>query len=173
MQRYKSKEDLILEIRKTGNLFIKEFKEINDEDKDILVEDVDRTPCQIIAYQLGWMNLILKWDKDELSGKEVITPSKDYKWNKLGGLYDSFYKEYDSYSLRELEDKFNEVLDNFLYWLNTFSNEEIFNQHIRKWASSTPSSWPIYKWVHINTVAPFKSFRTKVRKWKKIRSKNI
>ncbi|MDU5101023.1 MAG: ClbS/DfsB family four-helix bundle protein, partial [Clostridium butyricum] len=24
------------------------------------------------------------------------------------------------------------------------------------------------KWIHINTVAPFKSFRTKIRKWKKI-----
>ncbi|MER2002308.1 MAG: ClbS/DfsB family four-helix bundle protein, partial [Carnobacterium inhibens] len=24
-----------------------------------------------------------------------------------------------------------------------------------------------WKWIHINTVAPFTNFRTKIRKWKK------
>ncbi|KWZ73162.1 hypothetical protein HMPREF3198_01521 [Winkia neuii] len=31
-----------------------------------------------------------------------------------------------------------------------------------------PSAWPVWKWVHINTVAPFTTFRTKIRKWKKL-----
>ncbi|AQP77350.1 hypothetical protein B0X25_10755 [Listeria monocytogenes] len=26
----------------------------------------------------------------------------------------------------------------------------------------------MYKWIHINSVAPFTNFRTKIRKWKKI-----
>ncbi|MGO3317954.1 MAG: ClbS/DfsB family four-helix bundle protein, partial [Leuconostoc carnosum] len=26
---------------------------------------------------------------------------------------------------------------------------------------------PVWKWVHINSVAPFGTFRTKIRKWKK------
>jgi len=28
--------------------------------------------------------------------------------------------------------------------------------------------WEVYKFIHVNTVAPFGSFRTKIRKWKKI-----
>ena len=28
--------------------------------------------------------------------------------------------------------------------------------------------WEEYKFIHVNTVAPFGSFRTKIRKWKKI-----
>ena len=35
------------------------------------------------------------------------------------------------------------------------------------WASSTPSAWPVATWVHINTVAPFTSFRTRIRAWKR------
>ncbi|WP_072873612.1 ClbS/DfsB family four-helix bundle protein [Hoylesella oralis] len=27
--------------------------------------------------------------------------------------------------------------------------------------------WEVYKFIHINTVAPFCMFRTKIRKWKK------
>ena len=29
--------------------------------------------------------------------------------------------------------------------------------------NTTPSSWPIWKWIHINIVAPFKLFRIKIR----------
>lgn len=28
--------------------------------------------------------------------------------------------------------------------------------------------WEVYKFIHVNTVAPFKTFRNKIRKWKKI-----
>jgi len=28
--------------------------------------------------------------------------------------------------------------------------------------------WEVYKFIHVNTVAPFGSCRTKIRKWKKI-----
>ncbi|MCB6437728.1 ClbS/DfsB family four-helix bundle protein, partial [Erysipelatoclostridium ramosum] len=26
----------------------------------------------------------------------------------------------------------------------------------------------VYKWIHINTVAPFTNFRGKIRKWKRL-----
>lgn len=167
MTKYNNKEELIAEIRKTAALFINEFKDIEEQYKDVFYEGVDRTPVQMIAYQLGWMNLIISWDKDELNGKEVITPTPEYKWNKLGDLYESFYGKYANYSLNDLINMYTGLVNKFIHWLNTFSNEELFGQDIRKWASSTPSKWPIWKWVHINTVAPFKSFRTKIRKWKK------
>ena len=167
MHQYDNKEQLIAEILKTAKLFIDEFDGISDDDKHKMIEGIDKTPMQMIAYQLGWMNLIMSWDKDEKEGIEVVTPSPEYKWNKLGGLYESFYDTYKSYSLNELKELFicsvNEIVD----WIKGFSDEELFNQDIRKWASSTPSKWPIWKWIHINTVAPFKSFITKIRKWKK------
>lgn len=40
----------------------------------------------MIAYQLGWLNLILSWEQDNKEGKNVITPAPDYKWNNLGGF---------------------------------------------------------------------------------------
>nr|WP_231284711.1 ClbS/DfsB family four-helix bundle protein [Leptotrichia hofstadii] len=50
-----------------------------------------------------------------------------------------------------------------------YTEKELFKQNQRQWASTTPSNWPIWKWIHINTVAPFKTFRTKIRKWKKLK----
>lgn len=168
MQDYKNKEALIAEIEKTANLFITEFDSIEEADKDKSLEGADRTPAQMIAYNLGWMNLLMGWDRDELAGKEVFTPAPDYKWNKLGGLYESFYKQHEAYTLGELKRMYRDCVAELIQWLNLFSDEDLFGQDVRKWASSTPSKWPIWKWIHINTVAPFKTFRSKIRKWKKL-----
>lgn len=169
MQEYKSGQELSAEIEKAAKLFIAEFDGVEEKEKNKMMEGADRSPLQMIAYQLGWMHLIMKWDADEREGKEVITPAPDCKWNSLGGLYDSFYREYASYSLDELKDMFEKAVAEMLVWINTFSEQELFGQEARKWASSTPSRWPVWKWIHINTVAPFKSFRSKIRKWKRLR----
>lgn len=169
MQEYASKETLIEEIRKASTQFIGEFDDVKDEESNLRVEGVDRTPHEMIAYQLGWMGLIRGWDSDELSGKEVVTPAPGYKWNQMGAIYDSFYVKYGAYTLVELKQMFNQSVSSLLLWLQDFSDEELFVSGGRKWAQSTPSNWPIWKWVHINTAAPFKTFRSKIRKWKKLR----
>lgn len=168
MQEYKSKEELIDEILNRGKLFIDEFSDIEETDKDKLIDGVDRTPAQMIAYQFGWINLIIDWEKQEQQGITVITPSADYKWNNLGGLYESFYKQYENYSLQELCSMFEEAEQKIIKLAESYTNTELFQSAGRKWASSTPANWPIWKWIHINTVAPFKSFRSKIRKWKKL-----
>jgi hypothetical protein len=168
MTEYIDKNALIAEIKKTANLFITEFDGIPESDKALRFEELDRTPLEIVAYQIGWMKLLLGWDLDEQNGKEVITPSPGYKWNQLGGLYQNFYDQYQDQPLSQLTSLFVACVDDLTLWLEGLSDEELFLPGGRKWASSTPSNWPVWKWVHINTVAPFKSFRSKIRKWKKI-----
>lgn len=170
MQSYNSKEELIDEIIKRKELFINEFESIKENEKDIIIDEIDRTPAQMISYQLGWMNLILFWEDENKKGIDVKTPSKDYKWNNLGGLYEDFYKQYEKYSLEGLIDEFNNSVDKIIDLVKNLSDEEFFESDKRQWASSTKSNWPIWKWIHINTVAPFKTFRTKIRKWKKLKN---
>ncbi|MDT8718059.1 ClbS/DfsB family four-helix bundle protein [Clostridium sp. 19966] len=168
MAGYQNRQELILEISNRAKLFIEEFNDIDEKDKDRLIDGVDRTPTQMIAYQLGWMNLILDWEKQERQGHVVITPTPAYKWNNLSGLYESFYKQYKEYTLKELSTMFIKAEQQVIEMINSYTDAELFQQGGRKWSSSTPSNWAICKWIHINTVAPFKSFRTKIRKWKKL-----
>lgn len=50
------------------------------------------------------------------------------------------------------------------------NEEEIFKAHMRKWSdgATKTATWEVYKFIHVNTVAPFGTFRTKIRKWKKL-----
>ncbi|MBE7722086.1 ClbS/DfsB family four-helix bundle protein [Lacrimispora indolis] len=168
MTEYKDKKELMDEISNRAKLFIDEFSHIKEDDKDKLIDGVDRTPAQMVAYQLGWLNLLLYWEDEEQQGNTVITPHPDYKWNNLGGLYESFYRQYEKYSLQELCTMFQEAVQKIIELTEQYTDAQLFQPGVRKWASSTPSSWAVWKWIHINTVAPFKSFRSKVRKWKKL-----
>ena len=170
MQGYESKEALIAEIRKTAELFVREFDDVDEADADELVGGVDRTPREMLAYQLGWMGLLRGWDADELAGKDVVTPAAGYKWNQMGELYQGFYDAHAGESLEQLKASFASDVNALVQWLHGFSDEELFEPGGRKWAQSTPSNWPVWKWVHTNTVAPFKSFRSKIRKWKKLQA---
>jgi hypothetical protein len=144
-----------------------ELDGIDDCQKDIRILEVDRTPTEIIAYQLGWMNLVMGWDRDEKVGKTVIMPAPNYKWNQLGGLYQSFYHTYAPYSLNELRSLFKETEQQWQDWIDSLSEEELFTQGLRHWTGNNPR-WPMVRWIHINSVAPFKNFRSKIRKWKKV-----
>jgi hypothetical protein len=165
---YTSKQELMKTIHSHYMLLDAEFSEIDNSEKDIRIPEVDKTPSEIISYQLGWLDLVMGWDKDEKEGRPFLMPSPDYKWNQLGGLYQSFYDRYTAVSLPELRDLFRRAEQQWLDWISTLTEEELFTQGIRKWTGSK-ENWPMARWIHINSAAPFKTFRSKIRKWKKYR----
>jgi len=166
LQTYPSKEAFIAEIRRTYKLFDQEFDDVPEDRKNQRIGEVDRTPQEMIAYQLGWLSLVMSWERDEGAGIEVTTPAPNYKWNQLGALYQRFYQAYDGYSLEELRFMLKQRTDEWCEWINRLTEEELFRPGVRKW-TVTSANWPMWKWLHINSVAPFKSFRAKIRKWKK------
>lgn len=166
MKEYDSKETLIAAIQKSYQLFDKEFDDIPEQMINTRINAVDKTPQEMLAYQLGWLQLVMSWEKDELDGKAVVTPAPGIKWNQLGLLYHQFYAEFSGYSLKELRDLFKKSVEAWCGWIDQLCDEELFTPNMRKWTVTT-ANWPIWKWVHINSVAPFTNFRPKIRKWKK------
>lgn len=170
MKTYQSKEELKNEIQKSFEKYISEFNHIPEELKDKRVEEVDRTPAENLSYQVGWTTLLLKWEKDERNGLEVKTPSDNYKWNQLGDLYIWFTDTYANKSLKELKEILTNNVNSIYEMIDNYTDEDLFTPHQRKWAdeATKTATWEVYKFIHINTVAPFGTFRTKIRKWKKI-----
>lgn len=166
---YKSKEELKAEINKTFEKYISKFDSIPEALKDKRVDEVDRTPAENLAYQVGWTTLVLKWEEDERKGLQVKTPSDEFKWNQLGELYQRFTDTYAHLSLQELKTELNENVKSICAMIDSLSADELFEPHMRKWADDATKAavWEAYRFIHVNTVAPFGTFRTKIRKWKK------
>ena len=53
---------------------------------------------------------------------------------------------------------------NALAWIDELSDEELFVPQQRRWSGD---KWPLVKWIQVNTIAPYNSARTKVRRWKR------
>ena len=68
------------------------------------------------------------------------------------------------------EDRLKENITSIHTMIDSMSDEELFQPHMRKWADDATKTaiWEVYKFIHINTVAPFGTFRTKIRKWKRV-----
>jgi hypothetical protein len=171
MKTYETKQDLINEINKTYSVFVAEFVDVDEKNLHLRIKTVDKTPFEMLAYQIGWLELVMSWEKNEMAGKEVIMPAPGIKWNKLGDLYQSFYEKYKELSLSRLLKKFEKTNLAFIEFIAQLDEDVIFGENKREWASSTTSKWPVWKWIHINSVAPFTNFRVKIRKWKKEKNK--
>ena len=170
MRVYENKEELKTEINKTFEKYIAEFDNIPESLKDKRIDEVDITPAENLAYQVWWTTLVLKWEEDERNGLQVKIPSDEFKWNQLGELYKWFTDTYAYLSLQELKSTLNENINSIYVMIDSLSDEELFKPHMRKWADDATKTavWEVYKFIHVNTVAPFKTFRNKIRKWKKI-----
>lgn len=71
MRMYENKEELKSEIKKSFEKYILEFDSISEDLKDKRVDEVDRTPAENLAYQVGWTTLLLKWEDDERKGLKI------------------------------------------------------------------------------------------------------
>lgn len=170
MRVYSSKTALKEEIKITYEKYISEFSDIPNELKDERSSEVDRTPAENLAYQVGWTTLILKWENDYKAGLDVKTPSNKFKWNQLGALYQWFTDEYAHLPLSELKTILDKNIEGIYKIIDGMTEDELFKPHQRKWADEATKAavWEVYKFIHVNTVAPFGTFRTKIRKWKKL-----
>ncbi len=169
MKTYGSKEELIGAIQKSYEKYDQEFNGIPEKLKNQSAEGVDRTPSENLSYQIGWTILLLEWERAEAAGRKAVTPAEGFKWNRLGDLYQEFYRKYGSLSIKQQRTKLRENIRILCDWIESLSEQELFEPHQREWADSATSKavWPVYKFIHVNTVAPFTNFRTKIRKWKK------
>ena len=125
MRTYENKDELKNEINKSFAKYISEFNDIPEHLKDKRIDEIDRTPAENLAYQVGWTTLVIKWESDERKGISVKTPSDNFKWNQLGELYQWFTDTYAQLSLQELKDRLNENINSIYAMIDSLSDEEL------------------------------------------------
>ena len=67
MRTYENKDELKNEINKSFAKYISEFNDIPEHLKDKRIDEIDRTPAENLAYQVGWTTLVIKCSKVKVS----------------------------------------------------------------------------------------------------------
>lgn len=134
-----------------------EIKELDGHSKNTLM-----SINNLVAYLVGWGQLVLKWNDKKSKGLAVDFPETGFKWNELGLLAQKFYKDYEKDDFKTLNEKLDETTNEILKLIEGKTNRELYEM---AWYEK----WTLGKMIQLNTASPFKNARDRIRKWKKIR----
>jgi len=135
-------------------------KELEGHSKNTLMSIND-----LVAYLVGWGQLVLKWNDKKSKGLEVDFPETGFKWNELGLLAQKFYKDYERDDFKTLIVKLNKTTNAILKLLESKSNKELYE-------IAWYDKWTFGKMIQLNTSSPFKNAKDRIRKWKKTKQLN-
>ena len=129
-----------------------ELKELEGHAKNTLMSIKD-----LLAYLVGWGQLVLKWQDRKEKGLEVDFPETGFKWNELGLLAQKFYKDYEKEDFKMLIKKLDKTTKEILKIIESKSNVELYEM---AWYDK----WTLGKMIQLNTSSPFKNAKDRIRK---------
>ena len=114
----------------------------------------------LLAYLIGWGQLVLKWNRKKENNEDVDFPETGFRWNELGKLAQKFYEDYSHENTENLLRKLDETVSEILVLINQKSNYELYEIN---WYNQ----WTLGRMIQFNTSSPYKNARSRIRKWKK------
>lgn len=124
------------------------------------VTDTMMSPADLVAYLIGWNELVLKWlDRDD-RGEPVDFPETGFKWNELGPLARKFYADHEALEWPERLERLRAVKQQLVSTITDRSNDELYGK-------SWYGKWTKGRMIQFNTSSPYANARARLRKWLK------
>ncbi|KFC33547.1 ClbS/DfsB family four-helix bundle protein [Elizabethkingia anophelis] len=165
MPVHANKEELLKAIETNYSKLKKELETISVE--ETAVKELDGhakgtliSIDNLLAYLIGWGELVLKWNKNRSENKPVDFPETGYKWNELGKLAQKFYADYQNDDFNTLIQKLDDTVKKITSLIQSKNNDELYGVG---WYEK----WTLGRMIQFNTASPYNNARGRIRKWKK------
>jgi len=160
-----NKDELLKAIENNYLKLIRDLREIPEDlvDQRSLDGHVTGTAMSVtnlVAYLVGWNELVLKWLTKDTAGQPIDFPDTGYKWNELGKLAQKFYRDYDDTPYRQLLDRLDSAKRQIVALIEPRSNDQLYG-------SAWHEKWPMGRMIQFNTSSPYDNARKRLRKWMK------
>lgn len=160
-----NKDELLKAINGNFDKLRKELADIPDsevQNKDLEghAKGTMMSVADLVAYLVGWNELVLKWLDRYESGQPIDFPEAGFKWNELGRLAQKFYRDYESVPYEQLVDRLEAAKGRIVTRIAACNNDELYG---RAWYGK----WTLGRMIQFNTSSPYDNARGRLRKWKK------
>lgn len=116
------------------------------------------SPADLVAYLLGWNELVLTWlDRDD-RGETVNFPDTGFRWNELGALAQKFYADYRTLDWPELLVRLTAANARLVSTISMRREDELYG---RPWYGK----WTKGRMIQFNTSSPYANARGRIRRW--------
>ncbi|MDP0499412.1 MAG: ClbS/DfsB family four-helix bundle protein [Verrucomicrobiota bacterium JB022] len=159
------KEELVVAIQTHFNRLLPELDALAEPEALVRsmeghAKDTRMSPADLVAYLLGWHELVLKWLAQTKAGQPPDLPETGYQWNELGRLAQKFYRDYASVPYGQRIERLRTTQRQILDEVNQLSNQELYGE---AWYRQ----WTLGRMIQLNTSSPYQNARARLRKWKK------
>ena len=114
----------------------------------------------LVAYLIGWNELVLKWHERSAAGELLELPEAGYGWNELGRLARKFYEDYASLSYAELLERLALAKLRIVRLIEDHSDHDLYGA---PWYRS----YTMGRMIQFNTSSPYANAQGRLRKWVK------
>lgn len=116
------------------------------------------SPADLVAYLIGWNELVLLWHAQRSAGVEPAFPAEGFTWNQLGDLAAKFYADQARSSWPELRSRLEMAKSNIVRLVQGLSNEELYGA---PWYGKYTAG----RMIQFNTSSPYANARRRLRTW--------
>lgn len=131
---------------------------VDEQCLDGHVKGTRMSVANLVAYLVGWNELVLKWIDRDSSGKPIDYPDTGYKGNELGKLAQKFYRDYEDVPYAELLDRLCLAKAKIVSFIENTDNAALYE---RPWYGK----WTLGRMIQFNTSSPYANARGRLRKW--------
>lgn len=119
--------------------------------------------CDLLAYLVGWNELVLHWHAQLRDGKrieDIAFPAEGFTWNALGALAQRFYADYAELDMDDLQQRLEQAKDQLLALIDAHHDAQLYGQ---PWYTH----YTMGRMIQFNTSSPYANARTRLRAWLK------
>lgn len=167
----KNKSELIFAIEETYTKLKKDlestpFQLTKEKTLEGHAKGTQMSVSDLVAYLIGWAELVLKWHDKKAKGEIVDFPETGFKWNELGKLAQKFYADYEDLDYEMLLERLDVNVTTILTLIKAIDNADLYE---KPWYDK----WTQGKMIQLNTSSPYKNARARLRKWKREHAEEI
>ena len=97
----------------------------------------------VLAHLAEWESWFPGWMAASRRGESVVTPAPDLGWDQLDILNQRIYQKHKDESLKQVLDFFRSTHDQFMWEVESLSEDEIFKPDV----FSFTGGGPLYGWL--------------------------
>ena len=114
--------------------------------------------CDLVAYLVGWNELVLKWIDRSAAGQPIDYPDTGFKGNELGQLAQKFYRDYEGIAYGHLLERLCVAKGRIVSFIQNQSTADLYEH---PWYDR----WTLGRMIQFNTSSPYANARKRLRRW--------
>ena len=119
--------------------------------------------CDLLAYLVGWNELVLHWHAQLRAGKpigEIAFPAEGFTWNQLGALAQRFHADHAHLDMEQLLQRLALAKQQLVALVQASDDAHLYGQPWYK-------QYSMGRMIQLNTSSPYTNARTRLRAWLK------